>query len=360
MNPAPMKRLPSRCLTTLLIVSSCCLSLVSPQPLAYAQQPTPKPVQLIFDTDIGNDCDDVMAIGVIHSLQSRGECNLLAITITKDNPLAAAFADVLNTFYGRGEIPIGVCDSGVTPETGKFNVLAEATDEGQLRYPHDLVSGADAPSAVELLRKTLAAAEDHSVVIAQVGFSTNLANLLRSGPDQHSKLTGKELVQQKVRLLSAMAGAFTKIPNDKGELYDHREYNVVKDLPSAQYLAKHWPAPIVWSGFEIGLNLRYPHESIEQDFRYVEHHPVSEAYVLYNPPPHDRPTWDLTSVLHAVRPNRAYFDVSPPGNVTMDENGLTTFTPDQSGRDRYLILRDDQKGRATEALVQLTSQPPGH
>ena len=72
-----------------------------------------EPVPLIFDTDIGNDCDDVMAIGVIHALQSRGECELLAVTITKDNPLAAAFTDVLNTFYGRGDIPIGVCNSGV-------------------------------------------------------------------------------------------------------------------------------------------------------------------------------------------------------------------------------------------------------
>ncbi|QEF99956.1 Inosine-uridine preferring nucleoside hydrolase [Stieleria maiorica] len=317
-----------------------------------------RPVQLILDTDIGNDCDDVMAMGVIHSLQSRGECELLAVTITKDNPLAAAFTDALNTFYGRGEIPIGVCDSGVTPEKGRFNVLAEQHDDGRLRYPHDLRSDTEAPSAVDVLRQTLAAAEDHSVVIAQVGFSTNLANLLRSGPDKHSKLSGVDLVKQKVRLLSAMAGAFTKIPNNKGELYDHREYNVVKDLESARYLAEHWPAPIVWSGFEIGLNLRYPHESIEKDFDYVDHHPIAEAYVLYNPPPHDRPTWDLTSVLHAVRPDRTYFDVSPPGRVTVDKDGLTTFEPVEGGRDQYLILRDDQKGRATEALVALTSQPP--
>ncbi len=43
------------------------------------------PVPLIFDTDIGNDCDDVLALGMIHSLQTRGECELLAVTITKDH-----------------------------------------------------------------------------------------------------------------------------------------------------------------------------------------------------------------------------------------------------------------------------------
>ena len=76
------------------------------------------PVQLIFDTDIGNDCDDVLALGMIHALESRGECKLLAVTLTKDNPLAAAFVDAVNTFYGRGEIPIGVCHSKVTPDDG--------------------------------------------------------------------------------------------------------------------------------------------------------------------------------------------------------------------------------------------------
>jgi inosine-uridine nucleoside N-ribohydrolase len=336
------------------------LSQLATHQASGSQPDEPKPVPLIFDTDIGNDCDDVMAMGVIHALQSRRECDLLAVTITKDHELAAPFTDVVNTFYGRGNIPIGVCNSGVTPHKGSFNVLAEAEaeDEGRLRYPHDLKSGKDAPPAVEVLRKTLVAAEDNSVVIAQVGFSTNLANLLRSEPDAHSKLDGRSLVEKKVKLLSIMAGAFTKIPGKNGELRDHLEYNVVKDLASARFLADHWPTAVVWSGFEIGLNLKYPYESIAKDFRYVEHHPVAEAYNLYLEPPHNRPTWDLTSVLVAVRPDRGYFDASARGRVSIDEKGLTTFTEQENGRDRYLILRPQLKPRALEALVQLTSQPP--
>ena len=316
------------------------------------------PIPLIFDTDIGNDCDDVLALGVIHALQSRGECDLLAVTITKDEDLAAAFTDCINTFYGRGNVPIGVCRSGVTPQRGKFNGLAAEKNGDGDRYPHDLRSGNDAPDAVDLLRQTLAAADDHSVVIAQVGFSTNLANLLTSSADDHSPLDGTALVRKKVRLLSIMAGAFRQIPGSDGELQDHHEYNVVKDLPSSEKLCEHWPTPIVWSGYEIGLNLRYPHQSILQDYGYVEHHPLSEAYIVYSPPPHDRPTWDLTSVLYAVRPEAGYFDISSPGQVTVDDKGLTTFDEASDGRDRYLILTDDQKARATEALVLLSSQPP--
>ncbi len=322
-------------------------------PVAFAAEPA-TPVPLIFDTDMGNDCDDVLALGVIHALQSRGECELLAVTITKDNELAAPFTDVVNTFYGRGDIPIGVCRSGVTPDPGKYNVIAQRAEE----FPHDLKSGKDAPDAVTVLRKALASQADGSVVVAQVGFSTNLVNLLKSQPDDISPLTGSELVSKKVRLLSIMAGAFTQIVGESGHLYDHKEYNVVQDLPAAKALCQDWPTQIVWSGFEIGLNLTYPHESILQDYNYVPHHPLSEAYTLYIPPPHDRPTWDLTSVLFAIRPDRDYFDVSPAGRVTVAEDGLTTFKADQQGRDRYLVLTEVQKGRASEALVQLSSQPP--
>ena len=212
-----------------------CCALVT---TSVADDAVVRPVPLIFDTDIGNDCDDVLAMGVIHSLQTRGECELLAVTITKDHELAAPFTDVVNTFYGRGDIPIGVCRSGVTPQPGKFNVLAAQKDDGKDRYVHDLRSGEDAPNAVDVLRKTLVGQKDGSVVIAQVGFSTNLANLLKSSPDEHSHLNGIDLVTMKVRLLSIMAGAFRQIRNNKGELYDHREYNVIKDIPAAKTLVE--------------------------------------------------------------------------------------------------------------------------
>lgn len=312
---------------------------------------------LIFDTDIGNDVDDVLALGMIHSLEARGDCKLLAVTITKDNPLAASFTDAVNTFYGKGEIPIGICQSGVTPKTGKFIGLAEKKDNGRLRYPHDLKDVKQIPDAVAVLRQALASAKDGSVVVVQVGFSTNLANLLDSPKDDISPLSGKELVKKKVKLLSVMAGAFEKIPR-KGKLVDHREYNIVKDIPAAQKLALEWPTPVVWSGYEIGLTVAYPHESIEEDYNYTKHHPLAEAYILYNPPPHDRPTWDLTSVLYAVFPHRGYFGLSDVGTVTVKENGLTTFDTTNTGRHRYLKLNDTQRQRVIEALVQLSSQPP--
>jgi inosine-uridine nucleoside N-ribohydrolase len=314
------------------------------------------PVKLIFDTDIGNDVDDVLALGLIHALQTRGHCELLAVTVTKDHPQAAAFADAINTFYGRPDIPIGVVRQGATPEPGRFNLLAdERNSDGTLRYPHDLRSGADAPEAVGLLRRTLAAQPDASVALVQVGFFTNFARLLDSPPDAHSPLGGRDLVRTKVTVLSVMAGAFQTVREDTR----HLEYNIIKDIPAAQKLAAGWPTPIVWSGFEIGVAAAYPHQSIERDFEHVPHHPLKEAYILYNPPPHDRPTWDLTSALWAILPDRGYFGLSSPGTVTVEDNGATWFRPsrDGQGRDRFLTLDPVQTARVREAMVQLCSAP---
>lgn len=311
-----------------------------------------QPVRLIYDTDIGNDVDDALALGVIHALQSRGECELLAVTITKDHPLSAPYVDAVNTFYGRPDIPIGVVRDGATPQPSKFTVLAETKDNGEDRYPHDLRSGDDAPEAHILMRQILAAQPDHSVAIAQVGFSSNVARLLDSAPDAHSDLNGVDLVAKKVSLVSVMAGAFAPIDGK-----EHIEYNVVKDIPAAQTLAEKCPAPIVYSGYEIGISIRYPAASIEQDYNYVAHHPLAEAYQLYMPTPHERPTWDLTSVLFAVRPNRGYFGLSAAGTATVTEEGKTVFEAGD-GSHYYLTVDAIQIARVRETLALLSSEPP--
>ncbi len=277
---------------------------------------------LVYDTDICGDCDDVLALGMIHALQSRGACKLLAVTVSVDNDLAAPFVDAVNTFYGRGEIPIGVVGKGGVVEQSKYLGLVEQKEnDGRFRYPHSLLSGKNAPPATQLLRKVLAAQADHSVVIAQVGFSTNLARLLDSRPDACSPLSGIDLVKRKVKLLSLMAGAFRSIDGNK----EYQEYNVIRDIPSCQKLVENWPTPLVFSGFEIGIALPYPATSIERDYGYVPHHPLADAYIHYIPPPHNRPTWDLTAVLFAVLGDRGYFDVSPRGRATINKDGSCRF-----------------------------------
>ena len=124
--------------------------------------------------------------------------------------------------------------------------------------------------------------------------STNLARLLETTPDAASPDDGPTLVRKKVRLLSVMAGNFAD---------GKPEFNLTQDVPAAVKLFHDWPTPIVVSGFEIGNALPFPAERIEHDFAYVPDHPVAEAYRSYMKMPYDRPTWDLTAVLYAVRPD---------------------------------------------------------
>src|ERR1035437_8432289 len=300
-------------------------------------------VPVIFDTDMGNDVDDALALAMLHALESRGECRLLGVTVTKDNPWAAVYVDLVNTFYGRGQIPVGMVKGGVTPEgSPMIQTPAERRRaDGTLVYPRRLASGAEAPEAVALLRRLLAAEKDGSVVIVQVGFNTNLARLLDAPADM-------ELVKRKVKLLSMMAGNFVE---------PKPEFNVEKDTASARKLFDRWPGEIVASGFEIGEAMKFPAARIEKDFAWAADHPVVDAYRAYMKMPYDRQTWDLTAVLYAVRPGGGYFDLSPPGRIAADDAGRTSFRVEAAGKHRYLVRTEAQRARTLECMVGLASQP---
>jgi purine nucleosidase len=301
-------------------------------------------VRIIFDTDVGNDVDDALALAMIHALESRGEAKLLAVTTSKDNPFAGPFIDLVDTFYLRPRIPIGTVRNGKTRDDGTY--VKTVAESGF--YPHTLTDSQKAPDAVTVLRKTLAAEKDHSVVIVQVGFSTNLARLLDSRPDTASMLPGMELVRSKVRLICVMAGHFPTGP---------AEFNVKVDVDAARRLFAGSPAPIVFSGYEVGQQILYPAASIERDFAYVAHHPIADAYRAYKKMPYDRQTWDLTAVLYAVRPKS--FGLSAKGRVAVDDQGVTTFQEDKNGLHRYLTATPGQGAQALQQMIELATRRPG-
>jgi inosine-uridine nucleoside N-ribohydrolase len=297
------------------------------------------PLHVVFDTDMGNDVDDALALAMLHAFASRGELKLLAVTVSKDNPWAAEYVRMVDEYYGRSTIPVGIVHDGKTQEDGLY---VKEICELHHRRPNK----AAVVDAAQLLRKTLASEPDGAVTLIQVGFSTNLARLLESKPDRYSALNGMELVKKKVRLLTVMAGNFAQ---------SKPEYNVMTDVPAAQKLFAGWPTDIYFSGFEVGLAILYPASSIEHDFR--AGNPVAEAYRAYAKMPYDRPTWDLTTVLYDLRPDRGYFDISPQGQVIVAANGATSFQPNPQGKRYFLKVNPMQAARVREACIWLASQP---
>jgi inosine-uridine nucleoside N-ribohydrolase len=347
-------------------------------PCVVCQSAAAKAPNVIFDTDMWSDIDDALALAMLQALEDRGEIKLVAVTLNMQEPWCASYVDVVDTFYGRPEIPVGLVQDGKDlqairkqfpetswPVTEYTRLVSERRKyDGSLVYPHRLVDGSKAPEAVSVLRQTLAALPDGSVVMIEVGYHTNLSRLLDSGADAASPLGGRELVARKVRLLSVMAGNFRDTQSDgKVKPAGTPEFNLMVDVPAAQKVFLKWPTPIVDSGFEIGMSMLYPGYSIDHDYSYVAHHPIADTYRTYAEEtrskwPHDHPTYDLTAVLYAARPDRGYFSLSKPGKITVLADGGSRFDEADGGTHRYLILTDEQKARALEAMVLLASEPP--
>ena len=312
------------------------------------------PLAVIMETDLGNDVDDALALDLLYKYMDAGKIRLLAVNLNKNGDAPAEYADILNTWYGYPDIPIGIIRDGADCETDAAVNYAKAVvdlkdADGNPLFARSHPGYADYPEAVTLYRKLLAAEPDASVVIASVGFSTNLIRLLETPADDISPLNGKELVAKKVKLLVTMAGC---MDNPKTH-----EYNVVKDIPAAKVIFEQWPTPVVTSPFEVGVQIRYPATSIENDFAWAGPHPVVEAYKAYLPMPYDRPTWDPTAVLYAVE-GGDWFTVSPAGRIEVTEEGSTLFTEDPEGTRRYLAVTPEQGETILKHFVEvITSQP---
>ncbi len=312
-------------------------------------------INLIMETDIGNDIDDALAMDMLYKYLDAGKINLLAVNINKEGIAPAEYVDILNTWYGYPEIPIGVVRGGADCENDAVNYAKAVVDmkdsTGAPAFARTLKGYDTLPDAHVLYRKVLADADDGSVVIASVGFSTNLIRLLESKADEYSDMNGKELIAKKVRLLVMMAGNF--------ENPGHHEYNVAKDIPAAREIFEEWPTPVVTSPFEVGVKILYPGSSIENDFGWATLHPVVEGYKVYQKMPYDRPTWDLTAVLYAVEGD-GWFTLSPAGDITVTEEGSTFFTPNENGTRRFLSADQTQAEAIKAHFVEMITSEPAH
>jgi inosine-uridine nucleoside N-ribohydrolase len=300
---------------------------------------TPTAVPIIFDTDVGTDVDDAGALAILHVLADRGEAKILATMSANQNHWSAPAIDVINTYYGRGDIPIGSSRTGPNPEEWYHDSVPD--------YPHDLASGNDAPEAVELYRKILAAQPNNSVTIVVVGWLTNMADLLNSKPDRYSPLNGRDLVNAKVKELVSMGGVW---PNTKKE----GDYNFRMDGAAAHKVISDWPGKIVFSG--LGIDVMTGARLVAQGPKgnpvpafyrnFFEGHKVTE-----------RSSWDLIAVLYAVRGLSNYFTAVSEGKCISQEDGRNKWVPGPIQNHAYLVYKMPQAELA-EVIEDLMLTPP--
>ncbi|TDE11763.1 nucleoside hydrolase [Dyadobacter psychrotolerans] len=289
--------------------------------LLHAQTSNRQPAAIILDTDIGPDYDDVGAMAVMHALADRGEVRPLAVISSNKNELVVPTIEIINTWFGRPELPTGA-PKGVGASNGASQKWPEMLVE---KYPHKIAKTSDAPDAIETYRRVLSTQPDQSVTIVTVGFLTNLSNLLDSKPDKISLLSGTDLVKRKVKQLVSMAGAFPQ----------GREYNVLVDSVASEKVFSKWPTPIIFSGFEIGKEIKTGLKVIVNE---KLDSPVKDVYAWAMPKSKDdaqgRMSWDQTAVLVAVRGVMPYFSLKR-GRIII-EGGNNKWADDPMGPHAYL------------------------
>jgi len=307
-----------------------------------------KPVNIIFDTDIAPDYDDVGAMALLHAFEDNGEAKILATISCNTFETTAPTLSVLNTYFNKPEIPVGVT-KGNFPNKDCSQQWAQAINE---KYPHNIKSNDEAEDAVKLYRKILSSQPDKSVTIVTVGFFTNLAGLLNSTADEYSPLNGKELVTKKVKQLVSMSA---RIDSGKNNGY---EFNVLVDAKASQKVFSDWPTPWIMSGFEIGEKIHTGIRLINNNN--IQNSPVKDAFKIALTKDNNtigRNSWDETAVLVAVRGMQPYFNYKKL-SFKIEDDGKDVVIP--GDKITYLTFKQtpEEIGQTIEDLMM--HQPSKH
>lgn len=282
-------------------------------------------VRIIFDTDLGPDYDDVGALAFLHAMADSGKAEILATLASNKQELVAPSINVINTYFRRKELAIGA------PKTEGVNLGSSQhwADSIVAKYPHAVKSTSEVPDAVEIYRKVLSTQPDNSVTIITVGFLSNLNNLLKSKPDHNSVLTGNDLVNRKVKRLVSMAGCFPS----------GREFNIYMDSAASQYVYENWPGEIIFTGFEIGSQIRTGLRLINSN---IKDSPVKDVFRISIPLSAEdkdgRMSWDETAVLIGVYGTEGFFD-TVRGKIIVNRDGSNSWENSIDGKQYYVRLK---------------------
>lgn len=278
---------------------------------------------LVFDTDIGSDVDDAMALAQI---MGTPELRLHSVTtVYGDTLLRARIARRYGVLAGQD---IAVHAGQGTPLSGRD--VWWPGHEGSLHEGLDRETIAERP-AVEHLIATLQARPGEIDVVA-VGPLTNIAEALAREPQ----------VATWIRQLWIMGGSFP--PEDKAEHNFHSDAVAARAVLSAGI-------PTTVTGLDVTRQLEIGGEGLDL---------IGAAGSLGAALRADIQQWwefwqqewnvphDPVAVLTLSRPD--LFTFSEPGIVEIADEGSSTFTPDAEGTIRLALTVDGP--RAATAIIE--------
>lgn len=281
---------------------------------------------IIFDTDMGPDCDDAGALALLLQYVKKYDLNLLGIANCTSNRYANGAIRAISEYYGFDEPPVGqYSGKELLPDGKKYN---EAVAKKYCRY---ISSATAAQTELEFYRRLLTKAEDASVTIIAVGPLSNLGRVL---------CENEQLFNRKVDCIIMMGGAF---PSGK-------EFNIECDPVAARRVFEKFRGNIICSGFEVGKDI------MSGFAREHENNPVFDSYRNYlgGKAPYLRNSWDLTAVHFAFEGEGEYYSLSKEMKITVGDDGhIRAEKSKYSGR-RYIIKKAENQvlSDALNALLE--------
>ena len=303
---------------------------------------------VIFDTDLGGDCDDVVALDLLLSAHKAGECRLLGVSSSLPCPSAPGCIYEILRQHGCTEIPVAHMalttdrqpEAYATPVVKKFGTASTPTYE-------------NTPEAVSLLRSLLA--KHTHVTLVATGPLTNLGALLASDADEFSPLNGMELMKAAVDEVAVMGCNFWhengRNPDPDyieadGSLRPVCEWNIYCDIPAARYVFHNCPVPLVCSPFELGYNIFSGGEMCRRGKGEV---PDSFSLLTHGAGEAGQHSWDPATALYGVYGARPWFYKTVKGRIIIDEAGIAHFDS-QHGGEQCIIQCADSPDAVAEAI----------
>ena len=331
-------------------------------------------VDLLIDTDLGTDVDDVGMLCAAHALADLGEARILAVTHGTNLDSAVGAISAINHYYNRDDIAIGAYHGPIGSGGGQPGW----TREGRGVYVDLLVeefspkisSYDQVPPAVDVYRRTLAMADDGSVTLVCVGHATNLNDFLQWDVNQ-------EMMARKVRQLIIMGGK---------PLWGGAEWNFAgcggcgntgscgcgnyDQLGAITHEALNripHDVPVVYLGYEAGVDV---HTGIGLAERNSEVSPCDRAYEIYCTEMGawcgggGRSSWDAMALLFGVRGDRhGYYTLQRGTNWIDARTGKTEWRANAAADGDHLpgtqlILNKDKGSELAEELNGLYMRLP--
>jgi inosine-uridine nucleoside N-ribohydrolase len=284
---------------------------------------------VIFDTDMGSDCDDAGALAVLHALADAGEVRILGVIFSSGkNRYGVGTCDAINTYYGRGDLPLGQYQGTDVGDPQDSYTKRIATDTG--RFGHDTID--EAPDLVSVYRTILESQPDRGVTIVTVGHPHGLVHLMR---DQR----GAELIRAKVDRWVAMGTGGWNFQQMGMSAY-------------SKELLEKWPTSftISPSGADVKTGNRLLPKTPETN-------PVREAYRLWRAALADgRSSWDQIAVLSVVRPE--LFKLEHKGRVERTPEGRVVWNPKVDNPKHRLVTPKVSAKEMERIIEELMARAP--